>query len=107
MLRAYHGLGLRATGLVHACPVLDSINPDKEQRVPGGLTAFGRDVIGELNALGVVIDVSHASEAAIGDVVRLSRHPIVASHSNVRRLAAVRARSSRTVRSGPSSAEAG
>ena len=89
VLRAYHGLGLRATGLVHAAP-LDWIDSDKEQRVPGGLTAFGRDVIGELNALGVVIDVSHASEAAIGDVVRLSRHPVVASHSNVRRLAPLR-----------------
>jgi membrane dipeptidase len=40
-----------------------------------------------MNALGIVIDVSHASEAAIRDVVRESRQPIVASHSNVRRLA--------------------
>jgi len=89
VLRAYHGLGLRATGLVHAAP-LDWIDSDKEQRTPGGLTAFGRDVVRELNALGVVIDVSHASEAAIRDVLRLSRHPIAASHSNVRRLAALR-----------------
>jgi membrane dipeptidase len=89
VLRAYHGLGLRATGLVHAAP-LDWIDSDKEQRTPGGLTAFGREVLRELNALGIVVDVSHASEAAIADVVRLSRHPVVASHSNVRRLAPVR-----------------
>ena len=74
VLRAYHGLGLRATGLVHAAP-LDWIDSDKEQRTPGGLTAFGRDVVRELNALGVVIDVSHASEAAIRDVLRRQPAP--------------------------------
>jgi membrane dipeptidase len=88
-LRAYHALGLRATGLVHAAP-LDWIDSDKEQHRPGGLTDFGRRVIRELNALGIVVDVSHASDDAIRDVVAESRHPVVATHSNVRRLAPVR-----------------
>ena len=43
-----------------------------------------------MNALGIVIDISHASDEAIHDVLRESRHPIVASHSNVNRLAPVR-----------------
>jgi membrane dipeptidase len=88
-LRAYHALGLRATGLVHAAPH-HWVDSDKEQHLPGGLTDFGRRVIREMNALGMVIDVSHASDEAIRDVVQESRQPIVASHSNVRRLAPLR-----------------
>ena len=81
MLRAYHELGLRVTGLVHGAPQT-WIDCDCEQRDPGGLTDFGREVVGELNRLGVLMDVSHASVQAIDDVLEESRDPIVASHSN-------------------------
>ncbi|MDE2902822.1 MAG: membrane dipeptidase [Chloroflexota bacterium] len=81
MLRAYHELGLRVTGLVHAAPQ-SWIDCDSEQRLPGGLTCFGREVIQELNRLGILIDVSHASMSAIDHVLEESREPIVASHSN-------------------------
>ena len=81
MLHAYHELGLRVTGLVHAAPQT-WIDCDSEQRVPSGLTEFGRDVIRELNGLGILIDVSHASMSAIDHVLEESRDPIVASHSN-------------------------
>ena len=81
MLRAYHELGLRVTGLVHAAPQT-WIDCDSEQRVPSGLTDFGREVVHELNRLGILIDVSHASMSAIDDVLEESRDPIVASHSN-------------------------
>jgi membrane dipeptidase len=89
VLRAYHALGMRAAGLVHCAP-LDWVDSDREQRQPGGLTDFGQRVIREMNALGMVIDVSHASDQTIQDAARMSRHPIVASHSNVRRLAPLR-----------------
>jgi membrane dipeptidase len=88
VLRAYHAMGMRAAGLVHCAP-LAWVDSDREQRAPSGLTAFGRQVIQEMNALGMVIDVSHASDQTIQDAARTSRHPIVASHSNVRRLAPV------------------
>lgn len=83
MLRAYHELGLRVTGLVHAAPQT-WIDCDSEQRVSSGLTDFGREVVQELNRLGILVDVSHASEAAIGHVLEESRDPIVASHSNAK-----------------------
>lgn len=85
MLRSYHGLGLRVSGLVHAVPQ-DWIDCDREQRDPGGLTDFGRQVIREMNTLGMLIDVSHASEQAIRDVLDESKDPIVASHANARAL---------------------
>jgi membrane dipeptidase len=82
-LRTYHAMGMRCSGLVHAT-VLDWIDSDREQRVPGGLTEFGESVIREMNRLGIVIDISHASPRAIDDVLRVSVHPIVASHSNAK-----------------------
>jgi membrane dipeptidase len=86
VLRSYHAMGLRVTGLVHdALP--DWIDSSLEQHEPGGLTDFGRQVIREMNRLGMVIDVSHASKKAVVDILQESRQPIVASHSMAQRLA--------------------
>jgi membrane dipeptidase len=85
MLRSYHALGLRVTGLVHAAP-LDWVDCDLEQRNPGGLTDFGRQVIHELNALGIVIDLAHSSEQTMRDVLAISQHPVVVTHANAKQL---------------------
>ena len=89
MLRCYHGLGMRVAGLVHGSP-LDWVDNDLEQRDPSGLTEFGRAVVREMNRLGMVIDVSHASPQTVRDVVQTTRQPIVASHSNPHRLSPLR-----------------
>lgn len=52
----------------------------------GGLTPFGREVITEMNRLGTLIDVSHISEAGFWDVINLTAAPIIASHSNSKKL---------------------
>lgn len=88
VLRGYHGLGLRCSGLVHNAP-LDWVDNDHEQRDPGGLTDFGRRVVREMNALHMVIDASHASQQAVRDVLQESKHPIVASHSNAKQLSSI------------------
>ncbi len=49
-----------------------------------GLTAFGRDVIAEMNGLGMLVDVSHVSDAAFWDVLETSKAPVIASHSSAR-----------------------
>jgi membrane dipeptidase len=49
-----------------------------------GLTEFGKSVIREMNRLGIMVDVSHVSDAAFWDIVNTSTKPIIASHSNVR-----------------------
>lgn len=51
---------------------------------PGGLTAFGRCVIPEMEACGMVVDISHASDELFADVAELAQRPFVASHSNSR-----------------------
>jgi membrane dipeptidase len=53
-----------------------------ESRTGSGLTEFGLKVIGEMNNLGMLIDVSHLSETGFWDVIKRSNAPIVASHSN-------------------------
>jgi membrane dipeptidase len=53
----------------------------------GGLSPLGRQVIQEMNRLGMMVDVSHPSKAAMLQAIGLSRAPVIASHSSVRRLA--------------------
>lgn len=48
----------------------------------GGLTAFGREVIGEMERCGVIVDISHASQPLFYDVAERTRLPFIASHSN-------------------------
>lgn len=52
------------------------------ETVHGGLTDFGRDVIRAANDLGVLIDLSHASQKTCDDAIRVSRAPVIVSHSN-------------------------
>lgn len=50
----------------------------------GGLTSFGRDVVREMNRIGMIVDVSHVSDAAFHDVLETSSAPVIASHSSSR-----------------------
>ncbi len=49
-----------------------------------GLSKFGKDVIKRMNELGMLVDVSHISDAAFADVLKISTQPVIASHSGVR-----------------------
>src|SRR5690606_10356075 len=51
-----------------------------------GLTGFGREVVRRANRLGMMVDVSHASDACVRDVLAASRAPVIASHSSARAL---------------------
>lgn len=52
----------------------------------GGLTSFGHDVVREMNRLGMIVDVSHVSDAAFCDVLETSSAPVIASHSSSRHI---------------------
>ncbi len=84
-LRAWHALGMRVMTLCHN-GTLDWIDSATDKPRHDGLTAFGRDVVVELNRLGVLIDVSHASPKAAHDVLDASAAPIALTHSNAHAL---------------------
>lgn len=83
-LRYFADRGIRYVTLTHskANHIADS-SYDLE-RPWRGLSPFGRELIGEMNRLGVMIDVSHVSDEAFWQVVELSRVPVIASHSSAR-----------------------
>jgi membrane dipeptidase len=82
LLRMFHRLGIRSIGLTWNGRNLlgDGVSVGSG----GGLTAYGRAAIGEMNRLGIVIDVSHMSDEGIRDTIEASAAPIIASHSNAR-----------------------
>jgi membrane dipeptidase len=90
LLRAYYRLGVRYMTLTWANSNdwADSSGDLDDANVPhhNGLTAFGYDVIAEMNRLGMMIDVSHASDKTLADVLSATRAPVLASHSAARAL---------------------
>ena len=85
LLRLYYQLGIRYMTLTWA-NANDWADSSGDTPRHGGLTPFGREVIAEMNRLGMMIDVSHASDATLADVLNTSRAPILASHSAARAL---------------------
>ncbi len=90
LLQRYHELGARYITLSHGGhnDISDSSRPrpefGDEESEHDGISAFGERVIAEMNRLGIMVDVSHVSKAAALDAIRLSRAPVIASHSNTR-----------------------
>ena len=93
LLEKYHELGARYITLAHGGhnDIADSSSPRENfgdaESEHDGVSAFGEEVIAEMNRLGIMVDVSHISKAAMLDAVRLSKAPAIASHSSTRALA--------------------
>lgn len=87
LLRTFYRTGVRLMTLTHWTDTdwADASGDPEAQH--GGLTSFGEDVIKEMNRLGMVIDVSHVHDETFWDVLRISKAPVVASHSCCRALA--------------------
>jgi membrane dipeptidase len=86
-LRHFHGRGVRYLTLTHGTDNLigDSSYSEASTRRWGGLSPFGRRVVEEMNRLGIMVDISHVSDAAFDAVLEVSRAPVIASHSSCRR----------------------
>ncbi|MBE0594081.1 MAG: dipeptidase [Gemmatimonadales bacterium] len=95
LLREYYDLGARYVTLTHNGhnDIGDSSDPvarlGDEESEHGGLSAFGEQVVQEMNRLGMMVDVSHVAKSTMLDAARLSRAPIIASHSATKALADV------------------
>ncbi|QSX76949.1 dipeptidase [Agrilutibacter solisilvae] len=83
-LARFHARGVRYITLAHGKN--NRISDSATDAAPrwNGLSPFGREVVAEMNRLGIMVDVSHLSEQAIGQAVELSTVPVIASHSALR-----------------------
>jgi len=88
LLRSFYRSGVRLMTLTHWTRTDWADASGDEVGKFGGLTPFGEQVIKEMNSLGMIIDVSHAHDDTFWDVLKVTEHPIVASHSCARALSA-------------------
>lgn len=86
-VKRYYDMGVRYITLCHTRnnDICDSSN-DRKGPEHHGLSDFGRQVVAEMNRLGMIVDVSHISDEAFYDVLQVSKAPVIASHSCTRAL---------------------
>jgi len=80
-LRAFYELGARYMTLTHNS-TLEWVDAANDKPKHGGLTEFGERVVKEMNRLGMLVDISHVSADTMDDVLRVTKSPIIASHSS-------------------------
>src|SRR5437879_1023919 len=83
VLRKFAGLGVRYVTLTHSgnCEWADS---STDKPVHNGLADFGKEIVREMNRLGVIVDISHVSDKTFYDALETSKAPLFASHSSCR-----------------------
>ncbi len=84
-LRAYYRLGVRYMTLAHNV-TLDWVDSAMDTPRHGGLTDFGKEVVGEMNRLGMLVDLSHVTPLVMQDALDVSQAPLIFSHSAARAL---------------------
>lgn len=97
-LREMYRAGVRYMTLTHtntnhwadsSGPFYEPDFDPRKSAVHNGLTDFGKTVVKEMNRLGMIVDISHVSDATIHDVLEVSRAPVMASHSSCRALSSI------------------
>src|SRR5436190_5327336 len=86
LLRAFYRFGARYMTLTHT-NTNNWADSSGDEPKHNGLTPFGRQVVAEMNRLGMLVDVSHVSDKTFWDVIETTKAPIIASHSSARALA--------------------
>jgi membrane dipeptidase len=84
LLRTYYKLGLRSVTFAYTTNGLADGSDDTARH--NGISSVGREMVEEMNRLGVVIDISHISAKAMNDVLDVTKAPVIFSHSNVKAL---------------------
>jgi membrane dipeptidase len=86
LLRIYAALGVRYMTLTHF-KNNNWADSSTDKAAHNGLTEFGKDVVREMNRLGVMVDISHVADKTFYDALEVSKAPVIASHSSVRAIA--------------------
>jgi membrane dipeptidase len=85
VLRSYYALGARYMTLTHNV-TLDWADAALDSARHGGLTEFGKEVVREMNRMGMLVDLSHVSPATMSDALDVAEAPVIFSHSSARAL---------------------
>ncbi len=88
VLRMYYRMGIRSMTLSHF-QNNNWADSSTDQPVHNGLTDFGRNVVREMNRLGMMVDVSHVSDKTFYDAIAVSSKPVILSHSSCRAISDV------------------
>jgi len=85
-VKMFYDLGIRYITLTHTRnnDIGDSSTDDNEEW--DGLSPFGEQVVREMNRLGIMVDISHVSDKTFWDVIKITKAPVIASHSSARAL---------------------
>lgn len=83
-LEVFHRRGVRYITLAHSHSNRIADGSYSLDRPHGGLSPFGEQVVKQMNRLGIMVDVSHLSDDAVRDVLRVTKAPVIASHSGMR-----------------------
>lgn len=83
LLRQFYDRGVRYMTLTHSRNT-DWADASTDSLEHGGLTAFGEEVVHEMNRLGMMVDLSHVSDSTMWDVLRVTHAPVIFSHSSAR-----------------------
>lgn len=85
-LERFYEKGIRLFTITHNQPTGWCANWKEKDLAFGGLSDLGQEIISEMNRLGIIIDLSHSSDATFEAVLKVSTDPVIASHSNARSL---------------------
>jgi membrane dipeptidase len=80
-LQHFYDRGVRYITLTHSEPNLICDSSYSTDRPSGGLSSFGREVVSEMNRLGIIIDISHVTDDTFFQTIEISKAPMIASHS--------------------------
>lgn len=84
LLRSFYRQGLRSVTLAYTTNELADGSDDAPKH--NGVSPFGKEMVKEMNRLGILVDISHVSEKTMNDVLETSTAPVIFSHSNARAL---------------------
>jgi membrane dipeptidase len=84
LLRGYFDLGVRYMTLTHTNSNHWADSSGDEKRPNNGLSALGKEIVAEMNRLGMIVDISHVADKTFWDALEVSKAPIFASHSSCR-----------------------
>src|SRR5436309_14582161 len=89
LLRLYYELGVRYMTLTHSNSNDWADSSGDPKKPNNGLSSFGKEVVAEMNRLGMIVDISHVADKTFWDALEVSKAPIFASHSSCRAISPV------------------